>query len=547
MNKSALILFVVLGLSLVFAQQRNGNTRNSGNNGNNRNNNNGNNRSNNNGKNAVWPNEVPEFRREKKIDYVIESASNSGKCKVQTCTNGRSQQNFWVTYADGPRIQVCVCPNAFTNVTTIAEKEAQVPIHLRSSVTSITIATKRPQAGVRADTITNLGDITLFGDYSVNSYIGDAARAVDYAQGNGVGTQGLSGTDEWTRAWTNGQCVATNDAKVGAFEAFSETAIVRYWAKANNRDFNSGGETNCMKEQLQYTFKTFPNNLPNYERAANRGYYVSPVSDRNIVITTTNANTRENSPLSVTQNQKMRNQAWKIIPTAFDYVLVCESNSYNCLSNNNDQRVGRQAVVAARNGFFAQQHKIVGLGNNQYKIVNRHSNLALGYNCPVKANGNSNAPAYWVKDDNNDCTKFTHVVDNIPVNNTNNNNEWCKNTVGNRLSSNNNNAPSQLKASSNRFLSSPNCEYKLVDQMDGNIVLYDRSSRALWQSGKLNSGDNALVMQNDGNLVQYNSMNQAIWQTNTGGKGTGPYNLILENNGALSVRDSNNQLIWKGR
>jgi len=45
--------------------------------------------------------------------------------------------------------------------------------------------------------------------------------------------------------------------------------------------------------------------------------------------------------------------------------------------------------------------------------------------------------------------------------------------------------------------------YRLANQHDGNLVLYDHSGTALWASGTYGRGDSTLWMQEDGNLVLY--------------------------------------------
>jgi hypothetical protein len=57
----------------------------------------------------------------------------------------------------------------------------------------------------------------------------------------------------------------------------------------------------------------------------------------------------------------------------------------------------------------------------------------------------------------------------------------------------------------------------LAQQLDGNLVLYDKSGRPLWYSGTSGHGTLRLVVQQDGNLVIYNPLNQPFWHTGTSG------------------------------
>jgi len=76
---------------------------------------------------------------------------------------------------------------------------------------------------------------------------------------------------------------------------------------------------------------------------------------------------------------------------------------------------------------------------------------------------------------------------------------------------------------------SPNHEYRLVLQGDGNLVIYGPSG-ALW-AAHTNGPSRVAVMQTDGNLVVYGS-GRALWASGTRSRGTG---LELRNDGNLIV------------
>lgn len=83
------------------------------------------------------------------------------------------------------------------------------------------------------------------------------------------------------------------------------------------------------------------------------------------------------------------------------------------------------------------------------------------------------------------------------------------------------------------FRRSPNGEYELVYQGDGNLVLYRRSDGApLWATMTWDAGQ--VNMQHDGNLVVYNSGGVPIWASGT-----------ANNPGAyLNVQDDSNLVIY---
>jgi len=57
--------------------------------------------------------------------------------------------------------------------------------------------------------------------------------------------------------------------------------------------------------------------------------------------------------------------------------------------------------------------------------------------------------------------------------------------------------------------------YRLTLQSDGNLVLLDKTDKALWSSGTSGKGGVKLIMQGDGNLVLFSSTMSIIWSSNT--------------------------------
>jgi surface antigen len=76
---------------------------------------------------------------------------------------------------------------------------------------------------------------------------------------------------------------------------------------------------------------------------------------------------------------------------------------------------------------------------------------------------------------------------------------------------------------------------RLVMQTDGNLVVYNAASVALWSTGHLAAG-NWAVMQSDGNLVLYSAANVALWSSGTAG-----------HPGAVAViQDDTNFVVYQG-
>ncbi len=84
--------------------------------------------------------------------------------------------------------------------------------------------------------------------------------------------------------------------------------------------------------------------------------------------------------------------------------------------------------------------------------------------------------------------------------------------------------------------------YALIYQLDGNLVEYNPSNVAVWNSGTYGRSLGNLKMQSDGNLVLYNDYGGAMWFTSTNGKGDhdffvlgGDGNMVVESNQSIPV------------
>ncbi|HEY2792141.1 MAG TPA: LysM peptidoglycan-binding domain-containing protein [Micromonosporaceae bacterium] len=81
-------------------------------------------------------------------------------------------------------------------------------------------------------------------------------------------------------------------------------------------------------------------------------------------------------------------------------------------------------------------------------------------------------------------------------------------------------------------LMSPNGNYKLKMQADGNLVLYG-GDQPIWATNTQRKGAERLVMQDDGNLVVYANGKDDVWSSRTN-RNKGAY-LMLQDDGNLVV------------
>jgi len=77
--------------------------------------------------------------------------------------------------------------------------------------------------------------------------------------------------------------------------------------------------------------------------------------------------------------------------------------------------------------------------------------------------------------------------------------------------------------------------HTLVNQQDGNVVLYNRNNIAIWASNTQGASLGYFFMQTDGNLVLYDGNHVARWASGTAG-----------NPGAfLNIQDDGNMVIYR--
>jgi hypothetical protein len=92
----------------------------------------------------------------------------------------------------------------------------------------------------------------------------------------------------------------------------------------------------------------------------------------------------------------------------------------------------------------------------------------------------------------------------------------------------------------NRSIVSPDGRFKLLQQTDGNLVLYRSDGLVLWAINRY--GGTRAYMQNDGNLVVYDNNWNAVWASNTNGY-WGSY-LRVQNDGNLVIYTPGGAAVW---
>jgi hypothetical protein len=89
---------------------------------------------------------------------------------------------------------------------------------------------------------------------------------------------------------------------------------------------------------------------------------------------------------------------------------------------------------------------------------------------------------------------------------------------------------------------SPNGDYSLVFQSNGDLVLYYMGSQATWSSNTDGSGAAHAIMQQDGNFVLYDGGWSPVWDTGTAGN-SGAH-ICVQNDGNVVVYSNTTVALW---
>ncbi len=95
----------------------------------------------------------------------------------------------------------------------------------------------------------------------------------------------------------------------------------------------------------------------------------------------------------------------------------------------------------------------------------------------------------------------------------------------------------------NEYLQSNNGNYRLYMQGDGNLVLRDAASNALWGSHTEGKGAVRVKLLGDGNLMMYGSASQTVWATGASSKGA--VRALLRDDGNFVLYTSSNVPVWR--
>ncbi|KAG6829008.1 hypothetical protein H0H92_005985 [Tricholoma furcatifolium] len=160
-----------------------------------------------------------------------------------------------VTYDDcGSPFTVCYCPTANMTLDTAVQRLGQVPVGLRRFIGTVVVS---PDVETHAYTLTS-GDIHMFGDTAVNTWVHESAHAYDWASGTPY-----SESTEWSQAIGNDTCVPDTYSTTDVSEDFAQMTVMKVYAMIHNNSLPEGWTLSCMSHQMQYmsSLPVFENGL----------------------------------------------------------------------------------------------------------------------------------------------------------------------------------------------------------------------------------------------------------------------------------------------
>jgi len=149
-----------------------------------------------------------------------------------------------VTYDDcGDPWTICRCSTANMTMATAVERLGRVPVGLRRYVGTVLVS---PDVQTHAYTLTS-GEIHMFGDTAVDTWVHEAAHALDWSTGAPI-----SGTPGWLGAIANDTCVPDTYSATSAGEDFAQMTVLKVYSMIHNHSLPQGWSSDCMSHQLDY-------------------------------------------------------------------------------------------------------------------------------------------------------------------------------------------------------------------------------------------------------------------------------------------------------
>ncbi|KAJ7680034.1 hypothetical protein B0H17DRAFT_1206183 [Mycena rosella] len=160
-----------------------------------------------------------------------------------------------VTYEDcGDPFTICRCGDAEMAMDTAVDRLGRVPVGLRRFIATVLIL---QNVTARAYTNLSTGDIHLFGDCAMDTWIHEAIHTFDFRLGSQ--SSALSSSQEWLQAIASDSCVPdtyslTNEVEAKFPEDFAQMSVIKVYLLLHNNHLPPmpGFRADCMSHQLDF-------------------------------------------------------------------------------------------------------------------------------------------------------------------------------------------------------------------------------------------------------------------------------------------------------
>jgi len=424
--------------------------------------------------------------------------------KTDQITPDTTVNAYEFTYADGLKIQFCLCSKGPSTANFTASEFAKVPLVMRSAVKKISSRSSPAFGGGLC-----LGpQVMYFGNPSTAVMVHESAHSHDAA--NSINGRWLSSTAPYQKAIEDGSCVPSTYGKTNDAEFFA--CMITLWSawvySGNVPDYQ------CMNPLLQYTKEYFPFTSAN-------------MFDAKVART---ISLKNGKAIGSSDGQKLSTNAnarkFKFVPSfSNNYWIIVDESSFQVVDPT-----GQNPVLAERKANMYQQWGVQSAGQGTYKIFSRVTGLALdgcGASLSMKKSDNSTCQSWTISGRVGPVPKYPDPV-KTPT------------TLPKLVSG----GQSDTLTSDGPVLVSPNGQYRFVCQVDGNLVVYNKANQVIWATQRFGNGPTRLTQQDDGNLVEYDVSGQVIWTSNTWRQGQAPFTLSLSDTGKLSLTDGTGRKTW---
>ncbi|KAF8143460.1 hypothetical protein K438DRAFT_1633609 [Mycena galopus ATCC 62051] len=151
-----------------------------------------------------------------------------------------------VTYEDcGDAFTVCRCDNANMTLDIAVDRLGRVPVGLRRFVGTVFVLENNV---TEAYTNLSTGDIHLFGDCAMDTWVHESTHAFDYASLESV----HSNSTGWLQAIADDSCVPDQYSLTNRVEDFAQMSVVKLYMQLHSGHLPPGSNGSCMSNQLDF-------------------------------------------------------------------------------------------------------------------------------------------------------------------------------------------------------------------------------------------------------------------------------------------------------